>query len=163
MAVFDRRPTPSTQKKNKKFKTTFEAIHIASSESPEVYDSCSYTHRPHHVTNSITFIAQVPGRYDYFSITTNTMAMATPGAHVKRPSPSIDQNNPKRIKRQYHHHHRLQEPVVLPSTSELVVQDDTHLDQLMNRAVGQTLKDSGFDLADPAALSSLCSATEECK
>ncbi|KAJ5181400.1 hypothetical protein N7449_011547 [Penicillium cf. viridicatum] len=89
------------------------------------------------------------------------MAMATSGAHVKRPSPSIDQKNPKRIKRHYHHHHRLQEPVVLPSTSEPVVQDDTHLDQLMNRAVGQTLKDSGFELADPAALSSLCSATEE--
>jgi hypothetical protein len=90
------------------------------------------------------------------------MAMATSGAQVKRPSASLDQNNPKRIKRHYHHHHRLQEPVVLPSTSEPVVQDDTQLDQLMNRAIGQTLKDSGFELADPAALSSFCSATEEC-
>ncbi|KAJ5588052.1 hypothetical protein N7537_010730 [Penicillium hordei] len=40
-------PTPFTQKS----KTIFEAIHIASSyESPKVYDSCSSTHRPHHVT-----------------------------------------------------------------------------------------------------------------
>ncbi|KAJ5950147.1 uncharacterized protein N7479_008560 [Penicillium vulpinum] len=89
------------------------------------------------------------------------MTMATSGVHVKRPFSSTDKNNPKRIKRHYHHHHRLHEPVVLPSTSEPAVQDDTHLDQLMNRAVGQTLKDSGFELADPAALSSLCSATEE--
>ncbi|KAJ5516148.1 hypothetical protein N7527_007708 [Penicillium freii] len=140
-------------------KTTFKAIHIASSyESPNVYDSCSSTHRLHHVTNLITFIAW-SGRL--LLDQTNTMAMATSGAQIKRPSPSIDQSIPKRIKRRYHHHHRLQEPVVLPSTSEPVVQDDTHLDQLMNRAVGQTLKDSGFELADPAALSSLCSATEE--
>lgn len=90
------------------------------------------------------------------------MAMATSGAQVKRPSSSLDQNNPKRVKRHYHHYHRLQEPVVLPSTSEPVVQDDSQLDQLMNRAIGQTLKDSGFELADPTALSSLCSATEEC-
>ncbi|OQE38563.1 hypothetical protein PENCOP_c008G04054 [Penicillium coprophilum] len=89
------------------------------------------------------------------------MAMATPGAHIKRASSSLEQQNPKRTKRHYHHHHRLQEPVVLPSSSEPVVQDDTQLDQLMNRAVGQTLKDSGFELADPTALSSLCSATEE--
>ncbi|CAG8278168.1 unnamed protein product [Penicillium nalgiovense] len=89
------------------------------------------------------------------------MAMATSGAQVKRPSSSLDQNNPKRVKRHYHHYHRLQEPVVLPSTSEPVVQDDSQLDQLMNRAIGQTLKDSGFELADPTALSSLCSATEE--
>lgn len=88
--------------------------------------------------------------------------MATSGAHTKRPASSFDQNHAKRIKRHYHHHHRLQEPVILPSMSEPVVQDDTQLDQLMNRAVGQTLKDSGFELADPAALSSLCSATEEC-
>ncbi|KAI2722772.1 transcriptional regulator family: Bromodomain transcription factor [Penicillium roqueforti] len=87
--------------------------------------------------------------------------MATSGAHTKRPASSFDQNHAKRIKRHYHHHHRLQEPVILPSMSEPVVQDDTQLDQLMNRAVGQTLKDSGFELADPAALSSLCSATEE--
>lgn len=92
----------------------------------------------------------------------NTMAMATSGAQIKRPSSSLDQKNPKRIKRHYHHHHRLQEPVELPSTSEPAVQDDTHLDLLMNRAIGQTLKDTGFDIADPAALSSFRSATEEC-
>jgi hypothetical protein len=90
------------------------------------------------------------------------MAMATSGAQIKRHSPSFDQNDPKRIKRHYHHHHRLREPVDLPSSAEPAVQDDTHLDQLMNRAVGQTLKDAGFDIADPAALSSFCSATEEC-
>ncbi|KAJ6167210.1 hypothetical protein N7497_000053 [Penicillium chrysogenum] len=107
------------------------AIHIASSsESLDVYDSCS--------------------------------SINSPLSALKRPSPSLlSQNSPKRVKRHYHHHHRLQEPVVLPSTSEPVVQDDTQLDQLMNRAIGQTLKDSGFELADPAALSSLCSATEE--
>ncbi|KAJ6181341.1 hypothetical protein N7519_011802 [Penicillium mononematosum] len=137
------------------------AIHIASSsESLKVYDSCSSIYSPLSARdpNSIT----LPGRDDHFLNQINTMAMATSGAQVKRPSPSLlNQNNPKRVKRHYHHHHRLQEPVVLPSTSEPVVQDDTQLDQLMNRAIGQTLKDSGFELADPAALSSLCSATEE--
>ncbi|KAJ5577351.1 hypothetical protein N7535_004277 [Penicillium sp. DV-2018c] len=87
--------------------------------------------------------------------------MATSGAQIKRSSPFSEHNDPKRIKRHYHHHHRLREPVNLPSSAEPAVQDATHLDRLMNRAVGQTLKDAGFDIADPAALSSLCSATEE--
>jgi hypothetical protein len=78
---------------------------------------------------------------------------------VKRSS-SVAQNNTKRLKH-YHHHHRLQEPVTLPS-SEPAVQDEAHVDQLMNRAIGMTLKDAGYDLAEPTALSSFRSATEEC-
>ncbi|KAJ5293602.1 hypothetical protein PENANT_c002G01427 [Penicillium antarcticum] len=86
------------------------------------------------------------------------VAMAASGTPVKR-STSVDQHNIKRLK-QYHHHHRLHEPVTLPS-SEPAVQDEAHVDQLMNRAIGITLKDAGYDLAEPIALSSFRSATEE--
>lgn len=89
------------------------------------------------------------------------MAMA-PGTQIKRPASSQGPNGAKRLKRHYNHRHHLQEPVVLPSATEPAVQDDAHIDHLMKRAVGQTLKDTGFDVAEPSALSSLCSATEEC-
>jgi hypothetical protein len=92
----------------------------------------------------------------------NIMAMATSGNQIKRPASSQDHNEPKRLKRHYHHHHCLQAPVLLPSTAEPAVQDEAHISHLLTRVVGQTLKDTGFDVAEPAALSSICSATEEC-
>jgi hypothetical protein len=103
-------------------------------------------------------------RLNYFNLRSiklrKPVAMAASGTPVKRSSSSVPQNNPKRLKH-YHHHHRLQEPVTLPS-SEPAVQDEAHVDQLMNRAIGMTLKDAGFNLAEPTALSSFRSATEEC-
>jgi hypothetical protein len=92
----------------------------------------------------------------------NTMAMATSGNQIKRPASSQDHNDPKRLKRHYHHHHNLQEPVLLPATTEPAVQDEAHVSHLMTRAIAGTLKNAGFDVADPSALSSLCGATEEC-
>lgn len=67
----------------------------------------------------------------------------------------------KRPKQHYHHHHRLQEPISLPLATEPAVQDDGNMDHLMNRSIGQLLKDVGFDLAEPTAMSSLRSAAEE--
>ncbi|KAJ5749357.1 uncharacterized protein N7511_011053 [Penicillium nucicola] len=86
------------------------------------------------------------------------VAMAASGTPIKRSS-STDQYSVKRLKH-YHHHHRLQEPVTLPSP-EPAVQDEAHVDQLMNRAIGISLKDAGYYLAEPTALSSFRSATEE--
>ncbi|KAJ5328176.1 hypothetical protein N7452_008566 [Penicillium brevicompactum] len=88
------------------------------------------------------------------------MAMAS-GTQIKRPASSQGPHEIKRLKRHYHHHHNLHEPVALTPATEPAVQDDTHIDHLMSRAVGRTLKENGFDVADPAALSSLCGATEE--
>jgi hypothetical protein len=92
----------------------------------------------------------------------NTKAMATSGNQFKRPTSSQAHNDPKRLKRHYHHHHNLHEPVLLPAASEPAVQDEVLISHLMDRAVAGTLKEAGFDIADPAALSSLCGATEEC-
>ncbi|KAJ5593945.1 uncharacterized protein N7459_000153 [Penicillium hispanicum] len=89
------------------------------------------------------------------------MAMATSGLPVKRSMSSLDASDAKRPKHHYHHHHRLRDPVTLPPASEPAVQDDTHLDYLMNRSIGHIVKDAGFDLADPAALSSFRGAAEE--
>ncbi|KNG85561.1 bromodomain associated domain protein [Aspergillus nomiae NRRL 13137] len=83
---------------------------------------------------------------------------------VKRSSSSLPEqlNAPdvKRIKRPYHHHHRLQTPVK-PALPEPAIPDDAYVDHLMNRSIGQTLRETGFDLADPAALESFRIATEE--
>ena len=74
----------------------------------------------------------------------------------------MDPNDSKRSTQYYHHHHRLQHPVTLPLTSEPALQDDANVDHLMNHAMAQLLRDSGFDMAHPAALASLRSAAEEC-
>ncbi|KAF7117342.1 hypothetical protein CNMCM5793_006091 [Aspergillus hiratsukae] len=66
----------------------------------------------------------------------------------------------KRLKRSYHHHHRLRNPVI-PALPEPAITDDAHVDHLMNRSIGICLTESGFDLADPAALESFRYATEE--
>ncbi|CAG8224214.1 unnamed protein product [Penicillium olsonii] len=88
------------------------------------------------------------------------MAMAS-GTQIKRPASSQGPPEIKRLKRPYYHHHHLQEPVTLTPATEPAVQDDAHIDHLMTRAIGQTLKETGFDVAQPAALSGLCGATEE--
>lgn len=67
----------------------------------------------------------------------------------------------KRLKRSYHHHHRLRNPVI-PALPEPAINDDAHVAHLMNRSIGLCLRESGFDLADPAALESFRYATEEC-
>lgn len=89
--------------------------------------------------------------------------MASPSVPAKRSHSAVESTGIKRTKHHYHHHHRLQEPITLPSLSEPAAQDDANVDQMMNRSMGQALRNAGFDLADPAALSSLCSSAEECK
>lgn len=84
---------------------------------------------------------------------------------LKRPSSSLselpNESASKRLKRPYHHHHRLQCPVI-PIQPEPAITDDICVDHLMNRAIGQSLREAGFDLADPVALDSFRNATEEC-
>lgn len=90
------------------------------------------------------------------------MAMASPGVPSKRSSSALEAAESKRAKHHYHHHHRLQEPFALPEPFEPAVQNDTSIDHMMNRSIGQALRNAGFDLADPAALSSFRSSAEEC-
>lgn len=90
------------------------------------------------------------------------MAMASSGLPTKRSPSTLGAADRKRAKHHYHHHHRLQEPVTLPLASEPAVQDDANIDHMMNRSMGQALRNAGFDLADPAALSSFRSSAEEC-
>jgi hypothetical protein len=84
---------------------------------------------------------------------------------IKRSSSSLSEqpniSDVKRFKRPYHRHHRLQAPVN-PALPEPAITDDAYVDHLMNRSIGQTLRESGFDLADPAALESFRNAAEEC-
>lgn len=89
--------------------------------------------------------------------------MASPGVTAKRSPSELEPTSIKRTKHHYHHHHRLQEPVTLPLLSEPALQDDGNVDQMMSRSMGQALRNAGFELADPAALSSFRSSAEECK
>ncbi|RDW67365.1 TBP-associated factor 8 family protein [Aspergillus mulundensis] len=66
----------------------------------------------------------------------------------------------KRIKRPYHHHHRLREPVT-SSLPEPAIADDAHIDQIMGRVIGQSLRSCGFEIADPLAVESFRDAAEE--
>ncbi|KAI9926103.1 hypothetical protein ASPWEDRAFT_107543 [Aspergillus wentii DTO 134E9] len=75
-------------------------------------------------------------------------------------SERLDGSDTKRVKRVYHHHHRLQSSVVT-SLQEPAIADESCIDHLMNRSIGQTLQESGFDLADPVALDSFRNAAEE--
>lgn len=83
---------------------------------------------------------------------------------LKRSSSSIsnlpDEPLAKRAKRPYHHHHRLQKPLT-PALREPAVTDDS-LDQWMGRAIATSLKETGFDLAQPVALECVRQAAEEC-
>ena len=87
--------------------------------------------------------------------------MAT-SSQVKRSSSHLEAADNKRTKRRYHHHHRLVEPVTLPQACEPALQDDDNIEHMMNRSIGHFLRDAGFELADPAALSSFRYAAEEC-
>ncbi|KAL2867321.1 uncharacterized protein BJX67DRAFT_371983 [Aspergillus lucknowensis] len=75
-------------------------------------------------------------------------------------SESAAGSDAKRIKRPYHHHHRLQDPVNL-ALSEPAIADDSYVDQVMNRTIGQSLRECGFDIADPLAIESFRDAAEE--
>lgn len=90
------------------------------------------------------------------------LAMAS-SVPMKRSATPIEAVANKRQTHHYNHHHRLQEPAILPSASEPAVQDDAHFDHLINRSIGQILRNAGFDQADPTALASFRSATEECE
>ncbi|KAJ9244561.1 transcriptional regulator family: Bromodomain transcription factor [Paecilomyces variotii] len=83
---------------------------------------------------------------------------------IKRSSSSApgdsDQAVSKRIKRHYHHHHRLQYPVA-PELPEPAITDEVSVDHLLNRSIGQVLREVGFDLADPVALDGFRNAAEE--
>lgn len=88
------------------------------------------------------------------------MAPIEPEPSLKRASPSDHDNNepaPKR-RQHYHRHHRLREPVT-PATA---VQDSALIDQQLERSIGLVLNNSGFEIADPLALSSFRHGVEEC-
>jgi hypothetical protein len=61
----------------------------------------------------------------------------------------------------YHHHHKLQHPLEV-TVDEPAVTEDVAVNHLMNRAIGQILTQTGFDLAEPVAMEGLRYATEEC-
>ncbi|KAH8424358.1 TBP-associated factor 8 family protein [Aspergillus melleus] len=90
--------------------------------------------------------------------------MLTSEPTLKRSSSSLSaqKNGPdaKRLKRPYHHHHRLQNPVN-PAIPEPAISDASSVDHLMKRSIGQSLRQSGFDLADPVALDGFHNAAEE--
>ncbi|KAF9891921.1 hypothetical protein FE257_002884 [Aspergillus nanangensis] len=81
-------------------------------------------------------------------------------ASLKRSSSSPDPFDAKRLKRPYHHHHRLAIPIdaALP---EPAIVDDAYVDHVMDRSVGLALRESGFEIADPAALESFRITAEE--
>ncbi|KAJ5111589.1 hypothetical protein N7532_002124 [Penicillium argentinense] len=87
--------------------------------------------------------------------------MTSSALPMKRSSSALEAAENKRPKHHYYHHHRLHEPITLPSGTEPALQDDSNIDQLMNRSLGQLLRDAGYELADPAALASLRSSAEE--
>ncbi|KAJ5884758.1 hypothetical protein N7495_009268 [Penicillium taxi] len=92
------------------------------------------------------------------------MAMESSGLLFKRSSSSAaldEEISNKRPKHHYNHHHILKEPVTIPLASELAVHDDAHVDFLIDRSLGQLIKNAGFDIAEPCALASLRSAAEE--
>ncbi|KAL4784772.1 transcription factor TFIID complex subunit 8 C-term-domain-containing protein [Aspergillus varians] len=90
--------------------------------------------------------------------------MAPSEPAVKRPfslfSEQSAEPETKQIKRPYHHHHRLREPV-RSSLPEPAIADESYVTQVMNRVIGQSLRGSGFDIADPLAVESFRDAAEE--
>lgn len=68
----------------------------------------------------------------------------------------------KRLKQTtYRRRHRLVNPVVLVSP-EPAIADNACVDQLTGRAISQSLRDCGFDMADPVALDAFRNAVDEC-
>lgn len=88
--------------------------------------------------------------------------MASSGLSMKRSPSTFEGPDGKRPKHHYHHHHKLQTPVASPISSEPALHDETSVDDLMDRSIGQILKDTGFDQAHPAALQSLRLAADTC-
>lgn len=88
--------------------------------------------------------------------------MASLKGSVSAVSETIDESAPKRVKRAYHHNHYLRHPVT-PLRPEPAINDVASVDDLLDRVLGQSLMNAGFDLADPVALESFRRATEECK
>ncbi|PWY86551.1 hypothetical protein BO94DRAFT_557006 [Aspergillus sclerotioniger CBS 115572] len=90
--------------------------------------------------------------------------MVLPEHSLKRSSSSLLDapgiSDVKRIKRPYHHHHRLQNPVA-PALPEPAIVDESCIDDVLNRSIGQYLQECGFDIADPAALDAFRRVTEE--
>ncbi|PYI07883.1 hypothetical protein BO78DRAFT_365716 [Aspergillus sclerotiicarbonarius CBS 121057] len=90
--------------------------------------------------------------------------MVFPDPNLKRSSSSLpddrSSSNVKRIKRPYHHHHRLQTPVA-PALPEPAIVDESCIDDVLNRSIGQYLQECGFEVADPAALDAFRRMTEE--
>lgn len=75
--------------------------------------------------------------------------------------PSAEAPETKRLKRPYHHHHQLQNPVN-PALAEPAIADHAAVDHLLNRSIGMSLREAGFELADPVALDGFRNAAEEC-
>ncbi|KMP05794.1 hypothetical protein CIHG_04965 [Coccidioides immitis H538.4] len=91
--------------------------------------------------------------------------MSSKNASLKRPSP--DSDNPpavlsKRQKVEYHRVHRLQSPLDIEPLDSAVIADDASVDQLLNMAIGVSLREAGFDHAEPVALDSFRNGVEEC-
>ncbi|KAL5354985.1 transcription factor TFIID complex subunit 8 C-term-domain-containing protein [Aspergillus floccosus] len=89
--------------------------------------------------------------------------MLSSGPPIKRSSSSSgfsDGVDSKRLKRPYHHHHRFAHPVNVTLPEPAIV-DETYVDHVMNRSIGLALRESGFDIADPAALESFRITAEE--
>ncbi|RAL01814.1 uncharacterized protein BO80DRAFT_404689 [Aspergillus ibericus CBS 121593] len=90
--------------------------------------------------------------------------MVFPETNLKRSSSSSldhpSSSDVKPIKRPYHHHHRLQTPVV-PALPEPAIVDESCIDHVLDRSIGQYLRECGFDVADPAALDAFRRMTEE--
>nr|KMM71083.1 hypothetical protein CPAG_07390 [Coccidioides posadasii RMSCC 3488] len=90
--------------------------------------------------------------------------MSPKNASLKRPSP--DSDNPpaalsKRQKVEYHRVHRLQSPLDIEPLDSAVIADDASADQLLNMAIGVSLREAGFDHAEPVALDSFRNGVEE--
>lgn len=84
---------------------------------------------------------------------------------LKRPSPDSDDQRPPSIKKQkveYRRVHRLQSPLDVAALDSGVIADDASVDQLLNMAIGTSLRTAGFDLAEPVAMDSFRDSVEEC-
>ncbi|KAL2825021.1 hypothetical protein BDW59DRAFT_172529 [Aspergillus cavernicola] len=90
--------------------------------------------------------------------------MAPSEPTVKRSFSSISEQpadpDTKRIKRHYHHHHCLQQ-LVNPGLPEPAIADESYVNNTMSRVIRQSLRDCGFDIADPLAVEGFRNAAEE--
>ncbi|EEP81241.1 predicted protein [Uncinocarpus reesii 1704] len=83
---------------------------------------------------------------------------------LKRPSPDSDHLPTipaKKQKIEYHRVHRLQSPLNVQSLDSAVIADDASVDQLLNMAISISLREAGFDHAEPVALDSFRDGVEE--